>query len=152
RSVKSEELDRLIQVIDERQKSGRTPLDAYSDGLKAVICSPGFLYLDESAAGKLSQHALASRLSYFLWSSMPDEELLAAAETGKLMQPKAVAAQVERMLKDPRSAAFLDGFLDSWLTLRDLGSMPPDRAKFEDFYRYDLQNAMREETKLFARR
>jgi hypothetical protein len=83
---------------------------------------------------------------------MPDEDLIAAAETGKLMQTKAVSAQVERMLKDPRSAAFLDGFLDSWLTLRDLGSMPPDRNKFEEFYRYDLQAAMRQETKLFARR
>jgi hypothetical protein len=152
RSVKSEELDRLMQIIEQRQKSGRTPLESYSDGLKAVLCSPGFLYLDESAPGKLSQHALASRLSYFLWSSMPDEALLSAADTGKLMQPKAVSGQVERMLKDARSTAFLDGFLDSWLTLRDLGSMPPDRNKFEDFYRYDLQNAMRQETKLFARR
>jgi hypothetical protein len=152
RSITSEELDRLMQVIEHRQKSGRTPLEAYSDGLKAVLCSPSFLYLDEPAPGKLSQHALASRLSYFLWSSIPDEELLASTETGKLIQPKALSAQVERMLKDSRSAAFLDGFLDSWLTLRDLGSMPPDRNKFEDFYRFDLQTAMRQETRLFARR
>jgi hypothetical protein len=152
RSVKSEELDRLIQVVEHRRKSGRTPLESYGDGLKAVLCSPSFLYLDEATSGKLSQHSLASRISYFLWSSMPDDELISAAETGKLMQAKALSAQVERMLKDSRSDAFLDGFLDSWLTLRDLGSMPPDRNKFEDFYRYDLQTAMRQETRLFARR
>ncbi len=63
-----------------------------------------------------------------------------------------MTAQVRRMLADPRSNALIDGFLDSWLTLRDLGSMPPDRAKFEEYYRYDLQSAMSEETRLFMRR
>lgn len=152
RPVKVEELDRLMQVVTTRREAGRSPLDAYSDGLKAVLCSPSFLYLDEPRTGKLPNKALASRLSYFLWSSMPDESLLATADSGKLATVEGMNEQVERLLNAPRSAAFLEGFLDSWLTLRDLGSMPPDRTKFDDFYRYDLQNAMKQETRLFARK
>jgi hypothetical protein len=152
RPVQPEELDRLMQVVATRREAGRSPLEAFGDGLKAVLCSPSFLYLDEPRTGTLPPSAVASRLSYFLWSSMPDETLLAAANSGKLARPEGMREQVERLLRDPRSAAFLDGFLDSWLTLRDLGSMPPDRTKFEEFYRYDLQSAMKQETRLFARR
>jgi hypothetical protein len=83
---------------------------------------------------------------------MPDDELISLADSGKLHEPDILKAQVLRMLANSRSGALIDGFLDSWLTLRDLGSMPPDRAKFEDYYRYDLQTAMREETRLFTRR
>ena len=68
-----------------------------------------------------------------------------------LHEPDVLAEQARRMLEDPRSAGFIDGFLDSWLALRDLGSMPPDRGKFEDYYRYDLQASMRQETRLFTR-
>jgi hypothetical protein len=87
---------------------------------------------------------------------MPDDELLGvaakgSAAKGSFAEPAVLRAQVARMLSDPKSAAFIDGFLDSWLTLRDLGSMPPDREKFEEFYRFDLQKAMREETRLFTR-
>lgn len=146
-----EEIERLMQLIAVRRESGRSPLEAYGDGLKAVLCSPSFLYLEESADQQLSPHALASRLSYFLWSSMPDPELLALAAADKLQQPEVLNAQVVRMLRDPRSDAFVDGFLDSWLTLRDLGSMPPDRTKFQAYYHYELQTAMRRETHLFTR-
>jgi hypothetical protein len=152
RPAQSEEIDRLMSVIAARRKAGRTPLQAYGDGLKAVLCSPAFLYLDQSGDKRLTSYALASRLSYFLWSSMPDQELFDLAAADKLNDPAVLTAQVQRMLKDPRSTAFIDGFLDSWLTLRDLGSMPPDREKFNDFYRFDLQTAMREETRLFTRR
>jgi hypothetical protein len=110
------------------------------------------LYLDEPGDKRLSSYALATRLSYFLWSSMPDDELLKLAEASKLHDPDALRAQVRRMLTDSRASALTDGLLDSWLTLRDLGSMPPDRTKFEEYYRFDLQTAMREETRLFTRR
>jgi hypothetical protein len=110
------------------------------------------LYLEEPEDARLSPHALASRLSYFLWSSMPDERLLELAADGRLREPERLAAEVGRMLDDPRSDAFVEGFLDSWLTLRDLGSQPPDRSKFNDYYHYDLQQAMRQETQLFTRR
>src|SRR5262249_53552407 len=78
-------------------------------GYKAVLGSPPFLFLREKP-GRLDEFALASRLSYFLWSSMPDEELLTLAEKGKLYQPDMLRAQVERMLKDPRAAAFTQNF------------------------------------------
>jgi cytochrome c553 len=152
RPIKTEELDRLMQVVTARREAGRSPLDAYGDGLKAVLCSPSFLYLDEPRAGKLPNAALASRLSYFLWSSSPDPALLAAADSGKLGTAEGIKEQTERLLTDSRSEAFLNGFLDSWLTLRDLGSMPPDRTKFDDFYRFDLHNSMKQETRLFAKR
>jgi Protein of unknown function (DUF1592)/Protein of unknown function (DUF1588)/Protein of unknown function (DUF1585)/Protein of unknown function (DUF1587)/Protein of unknown function (DUF1595)/Planctomycete cytochrome C len=158
RPVKPDEIDRLMKLIATRRATGRSPLEAYGDAVKAILCSPAFLYLvesgdkEESADKRLSSYALASRLSYFLWSSMPDEELLDLAATDKLRQPEVIKRQVQRMLKDSRASALVDGMLDSWLTLRDLGSMPPDRAKFDDYYRFDLQTAMREETRLFTQR
>ncbi|HRX80455.1 MAG TPA: DUF1592 domain-containing protein, partial [Pirellulaceae bacterium] len=146
RPTTPEEIDRIVQVNAVRREAGRSPLEAYSDGLKMVLCSPNFLYLDEQATvdAPLSQYALASRLSYFLWSSLPDDELLQLAADNQLKRPEVLASQVERMLADPKSDAFVDGFLDSWLTLRDLGSSPPDRSKFEAFYHYDLGSAMRQ--------
>jgi hypothetical protein len=90
-------------------------------------------------------------LSYFLWSSMPDQELLDLAGAGTLLEPEILEAQARRMLRDSRASGFVDGFLDRWLGLRDLGSMPPDRSKFGDYYRHDLQSAMHEETRLFSR-
>lgn len=80
RPTTPEEIDRIVQVNAVRREAGRSPLEAYSDGLKMVLCSPNFLYLDEQATvDALSQYALASRLSYFLWSSLPDDELLQLA-------------------------------------------------------------------------
>jgi hypothetical protein len=151
RPPRAQEIDRLLRLITLRRESGRSPLEAYRDGLCAVLCSPGFLYLDEPGDTQLSAYALASRLSYFLWSSMPDQPLLELAASGALLKPDVLAEQARRMLGDPRSAGFIDGFLDSWLALRDLGSMPPDRGKFEDYYRYNLQASMRQETCLFTR-
>jgi mono/diheme cytochrome c family protein len=151
RPATADEVQRLIDLMAVRQQAGRSPLESYSDALKAVLCSPAFLYLDEAGGGSLSDHALAARLSYFLWSSMPDERLLELAATGRLKVPEVLKAEAERMLADAKSSAFVDGFLDSWLTLRDLGSSPPDRAKFEEYYRHDLGTWMREETRRFAR-
>jgi hypothetical protein len=151
RPVEAQEIDRLVRLMTMRRESGRSLLEAYRDALCAVLCSPGFLYLDEPGEARLSSHALASRLSYFLWSSMPDERLVDLAACGALHDPEVLADQARRMLADPRAAGFLDGFLDRWLALGDLGSMPPDRVKFGDYYRYDLGASMRQETRLFAR-
>ncbi len=158
RPAAEEDIDRIMQVVAARRQAGRTPLQAYGDGLRAALCSPNFLYLDSSRQtdapannAKLSPYALASRLSYFLWSSMPDQQLWNLAASGDLAQPEVLRRQVERMLDDPRSAALIDGLLGSWLTLGDLGSMPPDRSDFVEFYRHDLDSAMRRETHLFTR-
>ncbi len=116
-------------------------------GLKAVLVSPNFLFLREKP-GKLDDFALASRLSYFLWSSMPDEELLKLAERGKLNQPDTLRQQVERMLKDPKAIAFTESFVGQWLNLRKIDDTSPDPTLYPE---YDdiLKVAMVKETLLF---
>jgi len=155
RAATDEDIDRIMQVVTTRTNQGHDSLAAYADGLKAALCSPNFLYLESrtKAPGnnKLSSSALASRLSYFLWSTMPDKTLLNLAAKGELSEPAVLDTQIERMLNDKRSDAFVDGFLDSWLNLRSLGSTPPDRGDFRDYYHYDLGSAMRRETHLFTR-
>lgn len=151
-----DEVDRLMSVVDSRVKQGVEPFMAFKDGLKAALCSPAFLYLVEPApaeakARALSTHALASRLSYFLWSTMPDAELRGLADSGELAKPEVLTAQLRRMLASPRSEAFVNGFLDAWLNLRSLGDMAPDRGDFSKYYTYNLQSAMKRETQLFTR-
>ena len=146
------EIDRILAVVNTRAAAGRTQLEAYCDGLTAILCSPGFLYLESAKkGGDLSMDALASRLSYFLWSSMPDRELRQLATDGDQVRPVLLAKQVDRMLADDLSGQFIEGFLNSWLTMRDLGATPPDRTAFRSFYHYDLDSAMRQETRLFVR-
>jgi hypothetical protein len=158
RPATADEVDRLMAVVDRRRTEGRTPEEALRDGLKAALCSPAFLYLadparttEADAQRKLSAHALATRLSYFLWSSMPDAELRRAADTGDLLAPAVLGAQTRRLLASPRADAFVAGLLDSWLNLRALGDMPPDRAAFTAYYAQNLQDAMKRETRLFTR-
>jgi hypothetical protein len=153
RPATDDEVNRLMQVVDARIQGGHTPFTAMKDGLKAALCSPAFLYLAESDATseKLSAHAFASRLSYFLLSTMPDGELRRLAESGELLKPEVKLAQTRRLLASPRSNAFIEGFLDSWLNLRSLGDMPPDRDAFARFYADGLKPAMKRETQLFMR-
>jgi hypothetical protein len=151
------EVDRLMTVVTRRRAEGRTPAEALRDGLKAALCSPAFLYLADPAEASapasrlLSPHALAARLSYFLWGTTPDAALLQAAGTGELLGRENLLAQARRLLASPRADAFVSGLLDSWLNLRVLGDMPPDRSAFRSFYAQDLQAAMRRETRLFTR-
>ena len=122
-------------------------------GVRAILTSPRFLYLTESApkqgVGKLDSYELASRLSYFLWSSMPDDSLREAAASGKLNTPAELRSQVERMLKDPKASALTDNFVGQWLHLRKLGEMPPDPEKNRAYYADNLEEAMREETRRY---
>lgn len=155
RPTTDKELERLMAVVERRRGAGRDGLGALKDALKVVLCSPSFLYLDDGAnperGGKPDDVAFASRLSYFFWASMPDDELLTAAGKGELSEPAALRRQVDRMLADARSEAFYEGFLDSWLNLRELGGMPPDRRAFAVYYEKDLRPLMLKETRLFAR-
>lgn len=153
RPATAEEVTRLMRVVDTRTKAGSTPFEAMKDGLKAALCSPAFLYLADPAAKeeKLSAHAFATRLSYFLWSTMPDAELHALADSGELLREEVKLGQTRRLLASPRANAFIEGFLDAWLNLRSLGDMPPDRDAFARFYAEGLKPAMKQETRLFMR-
>ncbi|HRJ08666.1 MAG TPA: DUF1592 domain-containing protein [Prosthecobacter sp.] len=153
RPATADEVDRLMRVVDTRRQAGSTPFEAMKDGLKAALCSPAFLYLADPAAKeeKLSAHAFATRLSYFLWSTMPDAELRALADSGELLRDEVKLEQTRRLLASPRAEAFIEGFLDAWLNLRSLGDMPPDRDAFARFYADGLKPAMKQETRLFMR-
>ena len=153
RPASEAELDRLMQVVASRIQAGDTPFDAFKAGLKTALCSPAFLYLAEpdTASATLSAHAFAARLSYFLWSSMPDEELRTLADNGTILDNQVKLAQTRRLLASPRSDAFIEGFLNAWLNLRSLGDMPPDREAFAHFYADGLKPAMKRETQLFMR-
>jgi hypothetical protein len=120
--------------------------------IERMLVSPAFLFRIErepaTGVSRISNLELASRLSFFLWSSIPDDELLRAAERGELKTPAALERQVRRMLADPRSAALVTNFAAQWLTLRDLDNKTPDPRLFPDFDE-SLRRAMRRETELF---
>ncbi len=124
--------------------------------LCAVLVSPEFLFRVEQDPAGVAEHTayrvsdleLASRLSYFLWSSIPDDELLEAAIQGRLKTPAVLEQQTRRMLKDERSRALVDNFAEQWLYLRNLATTTPDMRLFPDFDD-NLRQAMRRETELF---
>ena len=150
RKATQDEMNRLMAVAERRMSTGHSPLDGFKAALKAVLCSPGFIYLSQetqSDSKKLSSLALASRLSYFLWSTMPDAQLMKQ----DLTKPEVLLTQTRRLLQDKRSDAFVAGFLDSWLNLRNLGGMPPDRGDFEEYYSKGFQQAFKTETRMFMR-
>jgi hypothetical protein len=116
-------------------------------GLKAMMVSPEFLFLGEKP-GRLDDFALASRLSYFLWSTMPDDELFSLAEEGRLSRPDVLRGQVERMLLHPKASAFTENFLGQWLGLRDIDFTSPDTRLYPEFDEM-LKEAMVREAHLF---
>lgn len=148
------EVDGLVTLYQNRLADGRAPLDAYKDALKAALCSPGFLYLsppDGSERKKLSDHGLAERLAYFLTSTMPDDRLRKLADQGQLSDPETLRKQAQRLLISDASETFVADFLDSWLNLRTLGSMPPDPVASRVYYTADLEPEMKQETRRFMR-
>tara|TARA_B110000438_G_scaffold278512_1_gene302166 strand:+ start:3412 stop:5880 length:2469 start_codon:yes stop_codon:yes gene_type:complete len=141
------ELQPILALVSAKLDAGLKPLDALQLGFQAILCAPGFLYLQEGE-GQLEDYALASRLSYFLWSSMPDDELLKLAAAGTLAQREMLTEQVERMLADPKGRRFVSNFTRIWLELDNIGKMPPSQD-FLNYYRDNLDIAMRKETELF---
>src|SRR5690606_28930978 len=115
---------------EKRLAEKATPRQAALDALKLILCSPSFLYFSEVTdefTKALGSYDLATRLSYALWAAPPDDELLASAKSGRLTQDAELGKQVRRLLADERASGFTNGFLDSWLNLRELGGMPPPR-------------------------
>lgn len=141
------ELEPIQDLVTQKLNAGVEPLQALQLGFQAILCSPGFLYLN-LGEGELDEVALASRLSYFLWSSPPDETLLKLAAKSQLRSE--LGAQVTRMLKDDRSNRFVTHFVRRWLDLDQIGTMPPAES-FLVYYRDNLQAAMRAETEMFFR-
>jgi hypothetical protein len=156
RPVSQAEIDVLLGLVSVARSRG----DSFDDGLavaiQAILVSPDFLFRVErdrpAAAGetaaRVGQHELASRLSYFLWASMPDAELMDAADRRALRQPGVLEAQVRRMLKDPKARTLGEEFGGQWLQFRALESVTRDREKFPAFEDY-LRLSMRRETELF---
>ena len=138
------ELKPIIEMVRAKLEEGLSPLESLQLGFQTILSAPGFLYLKEGE-GDLADYALASRLSYFLWSSMPDAELFELAEQGKLKDPAILTKQVDRMLADPKSKRLTSNFLRVWLELDNIGKMPPSK-EFVSFYRDNLESAMRRET------
>ena len=148
RPVSNTDVKPYIALVRKKLDEKQTFEQAVRVGLKAVLCSPDFLFLREKP-GKLDDFALASRLSYFLWSTMPDEELLALAEATKLGDPATLRLQVERLLKSPKAALFTENFLGQWLSLRDIDATAPDHRLYSSDWDEMLRESMVKETHLF---
>jgi len=147
RPVKEAEIAPILALMNDRFAKGAKFADALRVGLKAVLCSPDFLYL-KSNPGKLNDFELASRLSYFLWTTMPDQTLLDLAGKGELAKPDVLRAQVERMLFCLGSHGFTENFTGQWLNLRNLKATDPDAKLYPEFDPL-LEWSMPRETHLF---
>jgi len=150
--VKPKDVRHYADFIRKRIDNGDSPAVAIKLGLAAILTSPRFLYLDEGndeSDPRLTPFEFASRLSYFLWSSMPDSELISAAESGRLSNRDELTSQVNRMLRDEKAHAFVEHFTDSWLRINILGSMPPDLRTFDSYYDDRLETFFKQETRLF---
>ena len=155
RPTTDEEIQHLVKLSLNVTDDGGSFERGIQTGLQAALVSPRFLFrleqdpTDEApnAVRNLNDFELASRLSYFLWSSTPDEELFEAARQGKLTAPDELTRQARRMLADPRSKAIVEDFASQWLQLRSLANVNPDRKKYPKFKK-ELRNDMRQETEM----
>ena len=146
------ELDRYVNIVQSEVEAGETARNAVKSAMTAILCSKSFLFLaegDENAERHtLNDWEIASRLSYLLWSTMPDDELFAAAEQGKLHEPAELERQLDRMLADPRARRFSQSFATQWLHLQKVGMFPPDKKLYGN-YDSHLEQSMVGETTAF---
>lgn len=156
RPVTEEELASKLNLVALAQQEGDRLEEGVRLALQAILASPDFLFRVETdpkagpaAAHPVNDYELASRLSYFLWASMPDQELFRAAKEQKLRQPAVLEAQVRRMLADPKSHSLVDNWAAQWLQLRNLGRTKPDPKRFPTVDD-ELLDAMRTETSMFV--
>ena len=134
--VDDAEVERFLALVRQGLEAKRTFQQSIRTALIAVLCSPNFIYLHEEArpnVRRISDLELAARLSYFLWSTAPDAELLGLAEKKQLSDPRTLHTQVERMLKAPQSEALVHNFTGQWLRLRQLNDTTPDKKLYKKF-------------------
>ena len=157
RPVTARELEGYLDLVKRAGQEEGSLAEGLAVGIQAILVSPDFLFRIERDRANMgtkathypiSQHELATRLSYFLWSSMPDAQLRRAADLGTLRNPRVLAVQVRRMLRDPKSHALSENFGGQWLQFRALESVTRDKERFPDFEDY-LRLSMRRETELF---
>jgi uncharacterized protein DUF1592/uncharacterized protein DUF1588/uncharacterized protein DUF1587/uncharacterized protein DUF1585/uncharacterized protein DUF1595/cytochrome c len=157
RPVSPAEIDRVYKFVAlSFAQNGEEAKNGLELALRAILVDPNFLFRVELGGGTLADgfpavppdYQLANRLSYFLWSSMPDDELFALAAANRLHEPEVLRAQVRRLLQDPRAAALAQNFAGQWLLLRNLDQAAPDAKMFPQF-NAELRAAMRRETELF---
>ncbi len=132
RDLTEPELTKIVENIARQIDAGVRLDAAFRDEIAALMTAPDFLCIIEQP-GKLTDFALASRLSYFLWNSTPDEELLDVARQGRLQDSKVLRQQTERMLKDPKSERFVNDFVDQWLGLRAINDTSPDSKLYPEY-------------------
>lgn len=138
-------LKRLLLHFRANRENGMEFKEAILFPMTLILTSPEFLYLKESEDSRsVSAHELAVRLSYFLWSSPPDEELLSLAENGTIKEPQVLEQQLERMIKDPRFDQCIEGFCYQWLGMSRLGLFPFDTTKHPGFDNAVMDSARRE--------
>jgi mono/diheme cytochrome c family protein len=149
RPVTDAELERYVKILEGEIAAGEKFSSAYRTSMVAVLTSKNFYYLEEGSPEtkreKINDWELASRLSYFLWSSMPDEELFTLAEQGSLHQPEVLKAQLKRMLDDAKIGRFKETFPQQWLQLHRVGMFPPDPQIFPDYDKW-LEECLKLET------
>ena len=146
RPVEPRELDRFLRGYDVEREAGEKPADAFRGAMQAVLTSRNFIYLvegDPAARERLTDWELASRLSYFLWSSMPDDALFSAAKGG-LLTGGSLASEVDRLLADAKVDRFVADFSRQWLQLHRLGMFPPDKKLYPSYDAW-LETSLRAE-------
>ncbi|WP_253155808.1 DUF1592 domain-containing protein [Stieleria tagensis] len=158
RPLREDEKARLFEIMRFAWQQDASEADIFQTVIAAILSNPHFIFRVETDADvdepdtngirSLNGYELASRLSYFLWSSMPDERLFERAASGELTDHEVLKSEAIRMLADPKSAALVDNFAGQWLQLRDVSRLMPDPNKFPEFDG-KLRQAMRRETELF---
>ena len=149
RPLRAGEAGSFADLAKSAIQAGRNFDEVARISLRALFTSPQFLF-QNADPGPLNDHALATRLSYFLWKSLPDDEVFRLAEEKRLTDPKVLAAQIDRMLNDPKAERFINDFLDQWAGLKNIDATTPDDKLYLE---YDdvLRQAMLKETRLFFR-
>ena len=164
RPIREKEAQRFLQLMRDVWERDGTEAEIMQTITVAILSNPNFIFRVEDEpieeqfdTGEkvgtrfLNNYELASRLSYFLWSSMPDERLFELAEQGELVKPTVLVAESQRMLRDPKASALVENFAGQWLQLRDIERLSPDPTLFPN-YSKELGRSMRQETEVFFAR